>query len=147
MHRSIRWILFSFAFGTTLVVSRAVVAQELPTPDAPADAAVKWLEPADGAKVKGPVALRFEAVGIKTEPAGAVTAGSGHHHVIIDATPPRKGRPIPADAQNLHFGKAQTEATIELSPGQHQLTLQFADGLHRSYGPQLSATITIEVIP
>ena len=145
MFSPIRWIAVSFVFA--LALTGIVFAQELPTPDAPADAAVKFLEPADGAKVKSPVTLRFEATGIKTEPAGAVAAGSGHHHVIVDASAPRKGRPIPADAQNLHFGKAQTEATIELVPGKHQLTLQFADGLHRSYGPQLSASINIEVVP
>ena len=30
-------------------------------------------------------------------------------------------------------------------PGDYTLTLQFADGLHRSYGEDLSATINIKV--
>jgi hypothetical protein len=147
MSSVIRWFAAAPLFAAAFAFAGLAQAQELPTPDAPAGSSVKWLQPADGAKVKSPVALKFVAEGIKTEPAGAVIAGSGHHHVIIDASVPRKGRPIPNDAQNLHFGKAQTEATVELAPGKHELTLQFADGLHRSYGPQLSATITIEVVP
>jgi hypothetical protein len=108
---------------------------------------VHFVSPENGAQLKSPVALKFEATGIKTVPAGAVEAGAGHHHVIIDTTPPSEGEVIPTDAQHLHFGKAQTEATVELQPGLHTLTLQFADGLHRSYGPSLSSTIHIQVVP
>lgn len=146
MPTSIRCTVVASLFVTALAFTAITQAQELPTPDAPAGASVKFLEPADGAKVKSPVKLKFAAEGIATEPAGQVKAGSGHHHVIIDTTPPRKGRPIPNDAQHLHYGQGQTEATIELSPGKHELSLQFADGLHRSYGPQMSATITVEVV-
>jgi hypothetical protein len=52
---------------------------------------------------------------------------------------------IPKDAQHLHFGKGQTTAIIDLPHGKHRLTLQFADGIHRSYGSKLSATIEITV--
>ena len=41
--------------------------------------------------------------------------------------------------------KGQTEAVLDLPPGDYKLTLQFADGLHRSYGKDLSATINIKV--
>ncbi|MER6205961.1 DUF4399 domain-containing protein [Streptomyces sp. NPDC001642] len=34
---------------------------------------------------------------------------------------------------------------IELPPGQHTLTLQFDDGFNRSYGPEMSATISVNV--
>ena len=52
---------------------------------------------------------------------------------------------VPADATHLHFGKGQTETMLKLTPGKHTLTLQFADGAHQSYGPDLSSTITVEV--
>ena len=48
----------------------------------------------------------------------------------------------------LHYGKAQTEATLtekELSKGKHKLTLQYGDWEHKSYGPTLSHTITVTV--
>ena len=114
---------------------------------APEGAMVSFLSPKNGAKVKSPVTLKFEAMGIKTVPAGTVEAGTGHHHVIVDAPPAAEGEVVLSDAQHLHFGKAQTEATIELKPGPHTLTLQFADGIHRAYGPRLSSTIQIEVVP
>jgi len=63
---------------------------------------------------------------------------------LTEARFPR-GTSIPADAQNLHFGKGQTETTVELSPGQHQLTLQFGNGAHQSYGDAMSKTITVTV--
>lgn len=52
---------------------------------------------------------------------------------------------IPATEHSLHFGKAQTETDVTLPPGQHTLTLQLGDGAHRSYGPELSSTITVNV--
>ena len=41
-------------------------------------------------------------------------------------------------------GKSETE--VELAPGKHTLTLQFANGAHQSYGADMSETITIEVV-
>jgi hypothetical protein len=55
------------------------------------------------------------------------------------------GTVIPKDSTHLHFGKAQTETSLTLSPGKHKLTLQLADGLHRSYGSQLATSITVTV--
>jgi hypothetical protein len=52
---------------------------------------------------------------------------------------------ISTDDTHRHLGKGQTEADLELPPGEYKLTLQFADGLHRSYGKERSATIRIKV--
>ena len=52
---------------------------------------------------------------------------------------------IPKDETHLHYGDGATKATVKLPPGKHQLTMQFADGAHRSYGPAWAATITVEV--
>jgi len=113
----------------------------------PADAApsIDFIEPADGATVRNPVHVNMSVAGMRVQAAGKEIEGTGHHHLIIDGGPIPAGTPVPADAQHLHFGKGQTETTIELPPGKHTLTLQFADGLHRSYGPALSKTIHIDV--
>jgi hypothetical protein len=100
----------------------------------------------DGEKVSSPVKVEMGVQGMKIAPAGAVVAGEGHHHIIVDGGPVAKGQVIPADATHLHFGKGQTEAQVPLSPGTHTLTLQFADGLHQSYGPEMAATVSIDVI-
>ncbi len=106
---------------------------------------VKFLEPKDGATVKSPVHLKFGVKGMEVKPAGTLEEGTGHHHVIIGPAGVAEGEVIPADEKHIHFGKGQTEADIELPPGKHKLTMQFADGAHQSYGEVLATTITITV--
>ena len=128
-------------------------AATLEQPPVPAGAKVFFVEPADGAKLTGTlengkvsVAVKMGAEGIAIKPAGAVEAGSGHHHVLIDVPAGvAQGAIVPKDEQHLHFGQAQTEASVTLTPGDHTLTLQLADGIHRSYGPTLGASIKVSV--
>lgn len=114
----------------------------------PADRKVWFVEPRDGAKVKSPLTVKFGLSGMGLVPAGTEPPNKtqGHHHLIIDGEPRATGVNLPMGEENLlHFGKAQTEAEIELPPGKHTLTLQFADAGHYSYGPNMSATITVDV--
>lgn len=106
---------------------------------------VSFVEPKDGATVQSPVHVKFAVDGMKVAPAGTVTEGTGHHHLLIDSPPVPKGTVIPANDKSLHYGKGQTEAGVPLSPGDHTLTMQFGDGVHRSYGPEWSKTITVHV--
>jgi len=106
---------------------------------------VKFLEPKNGATVKSPVHLKFGVKGMEVKPAGTLEEGTGHHHVIIGPAGVAEGEVIPADEKHIHFGQGQTEADIELPPGKHKLTMQFADGAHQSYGEVLATTITITV--
>lgn len=118
----------------------------------PTGAKISFIEPADGAKIEGPlvdgkvkVTVKMGAENIAVKPAGAIEAGSGHHHLLIDAEPGAKGEVVGADEHHVHYGKGQTEAEIMLAPGEHTLRLQFADGIHRSYGPELGAQAKITV--
>jgi len=99
----------------------------------------------DGDKVSSPFKVIFKVSGMTVSPAGEFKDNSGHHHLLINQTFIEKGNTIPADQNHLHFGKGQTETELNLSPGIYNLTLQFADGYHRSYGKALSKTIQIEV--
>lgn len=99
----------------------------------------------DGQEVSSTVVIEMGVSGMEIEPAGEVNKGKGHHHIIIDGGFMKTGETIPADATHIHYGKGQTEATIELTPGTHTLTLQFANGLHQSYGEAWSKTITVNV--
>jgi hypothetical protein len=56
------------------------------------------------------------------------------------------GTLIPSDKQHLRFDKGETRAVINLPPGEHTLTLQFADGADRSHGTEMSATIHVTVV-
>lgn len=99
----------------------------------------------DGGQVFSPFVVEMGIDGYAVEPAGAPKDGTGHHHIVVDGGFIKEGELIPADEKHLHFGKGQTSATVSLTPGEHKLTLQFADGLHRSYGEKLSATVNVVV--
>lgn len=108
-------------------------------------ASVNFVAPADGAVLSSPFELKFGVSGMAIKPAGDMTANTGHHHLLINQGPILAGEAIPADAQHLHFGKGQTETMLTLAPGNYSLTLQFGDGLHHSYGPEMSKTINVTV--
>ncbi len=114
---------------------------------APAGAKVMILEPKDGAVLKSPVAVKFGAEGVEVVPAGTDKPNSGHHHLLIDATLDDLNAPIPADANHIHYGKGQTEAQVELSPGKHMLQDVFGDKNHIPHDPPLQSdiiTVTVE---
>lgn len=101
----------------------------------------------EGDSVKSPIKLSFGVDGMGVRPAGedANDKTTGHHHLIIDSDGIAAGQVVPMNAQHIHYGKGQTSAEITLKPGQHTLRLQFADGIHRSYGPEMSAAIKVTV--
>jgi PBP1b-binding outer membrane lipoprotein LpoB len=106
---------------------------------------VAILEPADGATLSNPVTVRFGVSGMAVAPAGTMEPKTGHHHLLIDVGPIAAGSVVPASPQHLHYGAGQTEAKVTLAPGTRKLTAQFANGLHESYGPAMSRTITVTV--
>ncbi|MGZ5278705.1 MAG: DUF4399 domain-containing protein [Pseudobdellovibrionaceae bacterium] len=110
-------------------------------------AKVYFVEPKDGATVAKTFKIKMGVEGMKIRPAGEAPDEmiSGHHHVIINKGAISAGQPIATDDKHLHFGKGQTETEVTLPPGKHTLTLQFADGAHRSFGPKMSQTITVIV--
>ena len=123
-----------------------------PAPEAPAPAekpkgklGVKFITPKDGSTVKSPVHVKFAVKGKTVEKAGEVVDGTGHHHVIVDGSFVEEGQAVPADATHIHYGGGQLEADIEIEPGEHTLTMQFADGGHISYGEAFSTTIKVTV--
>lgn len=105
------------------------------------------LSPADGAVVTSPVTVKFGLENMMISPAGVEHANSGHHHLLIDTPlPADMTLPIPSDANHVHFGKGQTETTIELPPGKHSLQLLVGDHMHRPHAhPVISEKITITV--
>lgn len=117
-------------------------AELLPVPE---EANVFFANLEDGQTVTSPLEIKFGVNGMEVEPAGELNAGKGHHHIIIDGASLERGIAVPADSVNIHYGQGQTETSLELSPGEHTLTMQFADGYHQSYGPQMSATIKVIV--
>ncbi len=106
---------------------------------------VSFAEPKDGATVPGEFKVVMMVNGMTVKPAGEIVEGTGHHHLLIDTTPIAAGEMIPATEKHVHFGKGQMETTVKLAPGKHTLSLQFANGVHQSYGPAMSTTIVVNV--
>src|SRR5882757_6163987 len=133
------------ALGVTLIATLAV-AQERTAP-AP-NAEVYIIAPQNGAKVHGPVTVRFGLKGMGIAPAGVKFDNTGHHHLLVDtdSSELKLDAPLPVTDKILHFGKGQTETTLTLAPGKHTLELLFADYRHLSFDPPLqSEKITITV--
>ena len=99
----------------------------------------------DGDTLESPFVVEMGVRGMKIKPAGPLEAGTGHHHIIVDKPTVKYGEVIPMDKNHLHYGKGDTTATLDLSTGKHSLTLQFANGLHMSYGKQYSKKINIYI--
>jgi len=155
--------LFSRAAVAGLLMGAAVVASAadtaLKSQEPPKDAKVFIVSPADGATVDKTFTVKFGIEGIALKPAGDQTEHSGHHHLLVDVDKepvadqplptslmPESGVALPAGPQVLHFGKAQTETTITLTPGKHTLQLVLGDKYHVPFKPSVeSKKITVEV--
>jgi len=132
--------------GTLLAAAGATAQSEIPRTPSPPGARLYFITPEDGASVSSPVTVRFGLSGMGVAPAGVDQPNTGHHHLIIDAPAPPANRPVPADANHVHFGKGQTEVTLELPPGRHTLQLVLGDKLHVPHDPPvMSEQITITV--
>ncbi len=132
---AVKRLMVAAAVGGALCVGQAQAAGP----------SVSFVEPADGATVSSPFKVKFAVAGMEIKPAGDMAANTGHHHLLINAESVKAGEPVPADEHHLHFGKGQTETEVKLAPGSYTLTMQFANGLHQSYGPELAKSIKITV--
>jgi Domain of unknown function (DUF4399) len=123
------------------------------TPSAPG-AKVFFVDLKNGDAVTSPLKVMFGLSGMEIAPAGTDTANTGHHHLLIDRPAIGKGADgaeefnanILSDENNVHYGKGQSEAMLELKPGEHTLQLVFGDKDHIPHNlPVASDVITITV--
>ena len=103
----------------------------------------------DGRTVSSPVTIRFGLKGMGVCPAGLYLENTGHHHLLVnmDASELDPKMPIPTvENKCLHYGKGQTEVTLDLPKGKHTLQLAFANFAHMLHKPAvISKKITITV--
>ena len=132
--------------AATLALAAAFAIAQ-PRSAAPAGAAVYIISPQDGARVHNPVLVQFGLKGMGIAPAGVKFDNTGHHHLLIDTDAPADlSKPLAASDKNVHFGKGQTETTLQLTPGKHTLQLLLADMNHVPFDPPvISKKITITV--
>ena len=130
----------------TASLSAATTAVAVEKSKAADNASTYIISPADGQVVSSPVTVVFGLNGMGVAPAGSNLDNTGHHHLIIDAPLPDTSMPIPSDENYRHFGKGQTETTVELTSGEHTLQLLVGDWLHTPHDNVISSKqITITV--
>ena len=114
----------------------------------PKGASVSISEPADGAKISGPVKTCLATSGVTVEPAKrGVHDGKGHHHILVDVDVPGDlSKPIGKDANHVHMGDGSKCKTLNLAVGKHTIRALFAKGNHVPYDPALTEKISIEVL-
>jgi len=152
MKQSIIILLFGVATIACSPVKKSEESngqEEIPvvsTVTADSDSAYVFFKyPADGATVPSPVYIEMGVAGMQIEPAGEVNDGFGHHHILINQASWPSGEVIPMSDSTLHFGKGQTDTSMALEPGEYTLSLQFADGVHASYGKPMATSIKVTV--
>lgn len=108
----------------------------------------------DGQEITLPFVVEFGVNGMEVEPASMPNEDKGHHHLLVNQGPVKANTMVPMGKEDMgyyHFGKGQISDTLSLSKypmltkGTHKLRLQFANGLHMSYGPAMSAEVTIQI--
>ncbi|MGH1587585.1 DUF4399 domain-containing protein [Methylobacterium phyllosphaerae] len=126
-----------------LLTASAGTAQERkggPTPS-PSGAAVYFVDVKNGSTLPPKATIHFGLRNMGVAPAGLDRPNSGHHHLLIDTPMPAADRPIPNDFNHMHFGAGQTEAEIELTPGEHTLQLLLADKDHIPHNPPVASEV------
>ena len=110
-------------------------------------AAVSFGNLEDGDVVPPEFHVKFSISGMGVAPAGVEIENTGHHHLLIDVIElPDFNLPLPANSNIIHFGKGQSETTLELAEGKHTLQLVLADYRHLPHEPPVvSDPITITV--
>ena len=124
-----------------------------------------FISPADGLTIsESQFKVQFGSKNISISPAGVGVERikdcnvSGHHHLIINRSYDVREYaelPIPFDANILHFGGGQTEATLSLPPGKYTLQLALGDYEHmpvqvsnsnQTNGLAVSKIVSIEIL-
>ena len=93
----------------------------------------------DGDIVENPILIQFGLSGRGVAPAGVNIENTGHHHLLIDVKAIDFYIPIPSSKNHLHFGGGQTETSIELAPGEHELQLVLGDLYHVPHSPPITS--------
>ena len=133
---------------TPLPPPAPVTPTSLPRTASPEGASVYIISPRDADSVPaGEVTVVFGLKGMGVAPAGVDFPDTGHHHLLVNAQQtPRLDLPLPADDNHIHFGKGQTETTLNLEPGTYTLQLILGDKNHIPHDPPvMSEKLTITV--
>lgn len=145
-------ILVTTAIAATLLSLGPALAGETPSAEG---AKVYFVNLEDGATVKSGTTIIFGLSGMGIAPAGTEADNTGHHHLLVNRAPFGEAADdedsiaygLLADENHIHFGKGQTETTLDLPAGTHTLQLVLGDLAHIPHDPIVMSdqiTITVE---
>jgi hypothetical protein len=140
-------IVFTCACVFTLACGGAETESDAqPTGDT-AIGTVSIVSPISGATLSGTTVDVQLSSTVTILAAGDMTAGSGHHHLYLDADLTEAGVPVPSIPGSIvHMGDASSTFVFEgLSPGVHRLIAVVADGVHMPLQPWVVDTVTFTV--
>jgi hypothetical protein len=110
-------------------------------------ASIAFANLADGDVVPPGFTVQFAVSGMDVAPAGTPGDNTGHFHLLIDLDElPPLDRALPATEQIVHFGKGQTETTLDLPEGPHRLQLLMADYAHVPHDPPVLSEVVSMVV-
>jgi hypothetical protein len=119
---------------------------------APEGAEVYFINLSDGMKVTSPFRVLIGLKNMGLAPANLDEFGrTGHHHLLVNAPMPDPNATIPernsGKERYIHLGGGQSQLTLELPNGTHELQLLVGDHEHVPHAPMIkSERITIEVV-
>ena len=108
---------------------------------------VTIVTPMNGALVNGGEVSVTLSSTVAIVPAGDMTAGTGHHHLYLDADLTPADQPVPTvPGSIIHMGDASAAYVFEgVEPGEHRLIAVVADGAHMPLQPWVVDTVTFTV--
>lgn len=108
---------------------------------------VTLVTPMNGGLISGSTVTVQLSSTVQILPAGDLTAGSGHHHLYLDADLTAAGVPVPTvPGSIIHMGDASSTYVFEgVAPGEHRLIAVVADGVHVPLQPWVVDTVTFTV--
>lgn len=133
----IKTLLISL-ISSLFMVTSSIALDRSPSPEG---VELYFISPKNGETVSGPVTVIFGLKGMGVAPAGVDKEHTGHHHLLINTGLPALDLPVPADDQHKHFGKGQTQTTIELPPGKHTLQLLLGNHMHVPHNPVVASDV------
>ena len=131
-------LIFSCSFFLNSEAARSI---------SPDEAYLYFITPDNDQLLSSPVRVQFGLRGMGVAPAGVDIKNTGHHHLLVNTKNlPDLNKPIPSDSKHIHFGRGQTEVSLELKPGTHTLRLILGDKYHIPHNPPvISEPITINI--
>lgn len=140
------------AVATTMCLATPGLAQDQ-TPS-PEGAQAYFINLKDGDTVSSPVLIAFGLAGMGVAPAGTEAENTGHHHLLINRAALGQGPDgadeliygLPADDNHVHFGKGQTQVSLDLPAGTHTLQMVLGDMNHVPHNPPVTSQVITIVV-